>query len=183
MRIAFYGGSFNPPHYSHYLAASWALCTGEVDQVWMIPTFTHAFGKFLAPFEHRVAMCRIGAELLSPKILVSTLESELPSPSYTIDTLRVLQHRHPSFSFRLLIGADILQETHAWKDFSLLQEIAPPLVIGRIGITAPSLPFSLPPFSSSFIREGIAKGTDISGHLPPPVFSYLREHRLYPSSS
>ena len=78
MRTAFFGGSFNPPHVGHFLAAAWVLCSGEVDEVWMVPCYKHAFGKALLPYEHRLAMCRLGAGLLNPeRIRLSNIEEEL----------------------------------------------------------------------------------------------------------
>jgi nicotinate-nucleotide adenylyltransferase len=61
MRVAVYGGSFNPPHVAHQLALTYVLATAQVDEVWMVPTFKHPFDKALAPFSDRAKMCELAA--------------------------------------------------------------------------------------------------------------------------
>lgn len=179
MRVAFYGGSFNPPHYGHFLAAAWALCSGEIDQVWMVPCFDHAFGKTLAPYEHRIAMCRLGAKPLNPQLQVSTVEQELGGTSYTIDTVEYLQRQHPDTQFRLLVGTDILHEKNAWKEFDRLLSLAPLLVVPRATTEQATAP-ELPAISSSHIRELLQQKQDPSSHIPPPILTYIQAHHLYP---
>ena len=58
LRVALFGGSFNPPHVGHVLAVTYALSVGLVERVLVVPVFEHALGKRLAPFEHRVEMSR-----------------------------------------------------------------------------------------------------------------------------
>ena len=62
MRVAVYGGSFNPPHIVHGWVASWLLWTGRVDAVWLVPVYRHAFedrhDKRLAPYADRMAWCQ-----------------------------------------------------------------------------------------------------------------------------
>jgi nicotinate-nucleotide adenylyltransferase len=179
-RIALYGGSFNPPHYSHFFAAAWALCSGEVDEVWMIPCAEHAFGKALAPFHHRAEMCKLGASALSKRIRVNEIESTLPPPNYTLYTIQHLQALHPDHRFRLLVGADILNETHAWHQFDRVIALAPLLVIGRIGVAGTeSYTIQLPPLSSTTIRQRLGAGEDVSEFLPGPVLDYIQKNGLY----
>lgn len=181
MRVGFYGGSFNPPHYSHFLAATWALCSGSVDQVWMVPCFRHAFGKDLVAYEHRIAMCHLGIQAFGPQIQVSDCESHVQSP-YTIDTLLFLQEQFPHTQFRLMIGSDIAHETPAWKSFSRLATMAPPLWIPRGGYPIDNpLGFSLPEISSSLLRDRLAQGLSIEGCLPPSISAYIQNHNLYPA--
>src|SRR3989304_1115288 len=59
--VALLGGSFNPPHVAHMMAAYWTLATQEVSEVWLLPAYRHPFGKALAPFEDRVKMCELAA--------------------------------------------------------------------------------------------------------------------------
>jgi len=60
-QVALLGGSFNPPHVAHLMAAYWALATQGVAEVWLLPAFQHPFGKSLAAFEDRVRMCELAA--------------------------------------------------------------------------------------------------------------------------
>ena len=59
--VALLGGSFNPPHVAHLMAAYWALATQGVSEVWLLPAYRHPFGKQLEPFEDRLRMCRLAA--------------------------------------------------------------------------------------------------------------------------
>ena len=177
MRTAFFGGSFNPPHIGHFLAAAWVLCSGEVEEVWMVPCYKHAFGKALLSYEHRLAMCRLGAEPLNPeRVRISTIEEEMGGVSYTVETLRALHERYPERSFRLLVGNDILQETDAWKDFEVVKQLAPLLVVPRGGWQE-TLP-SIPTVSSSEIRERIQRKQSLEGFVPKPLVEYLEQHQL-----
>lgn len=179
-RIAFFGGSFNPPHFSHFLAATWALCTGEVDQIWMTPCAQHAFGKPLAPFHHRFEMCRLGAQLISTKIIISDIEQDRSGTSYTIDTIKLLKQQHPHKQFRLMIGSDILEQTDSWKDFDELTTLAPLLLVPRAGWHDPDDPTpQLPQISSTAIRKAILTQQDTSLLLPQPIRDYIETHKLY----
>src|ERR1700710_25515 len=110
MRIALYGGSFNPPHLGHELAAFYVLETANVDQLWFVPCFQHAFEKALQPFEDRFRMCELAAAALGPRARVSDIERELGQASRTLRTLRALEARHPGDTFVEVIGADLVAE-------------------------------------------------------------------------
>ncbi len=120
MEVAVFGGSFNPPHVGHALVTAWVLWTGQADAVWLVPCADHPLGKLgLAPFSARVRWCGELASGVGSAARVETIEDELPRPSFTIDTLRALSAAHPEHAFRLVVGADILQETHLWKDWAI----------------------------------------------------------------
>ena len=78
-RIALFGGSFNPPHVAHQMGALYVLETQPVDQLWIAPTFVHPFEhkRGLISFEHRVAMCKLMAEPLGPRVIVTKIEEEM----------------------------------------------------------------------------------------------------------
>ena len=75
-RIALFGGSFNPPHLAHSLVALYVLETAPVDELWITPTFRHAFGKDLASYDDRIAMCELAAAALGPRVRVSRAEED-----------------------------------------------------------------------------------------------------------
>lgn len=180
MRIAYYGGSFNPPHYGHFLVASWALCGGFVDQVWMVPCYQHAFGKALAPYEDRITMCELGAAGIGERLVVSRIEEELGGPKYTIDAIKATTQRFPEHEFRLLVGTDILNETDQWKSFEELKTLAPLLVAPRGGYEhGNELGFQIPEVASHVVRERLTKALDVTPAIPPPVAAYIRDKALY----
>jgi len=132
MNVGFFGGSFNPPHVSHVLAVSYVLATQPIDRVLVVPCFDHPLGKELAPFTHRRAMCERAFEHLR-HVEVSAIEQEMGETSRTLYTLRALTAAHPDWSLRLIIGADILNETERWFGWPEIVRMAPPLVLGRLG--------------------------------------------------
>ncbi len=171
--IAVYGGSFNPPHVGHALVAAWALWTRQVDGVWLVPAYQHAFDKGLAPFEERLALCGALASDVSPVIEVLPLERDLPVPSYTIDTLRSLQQMHPDKRFRLLVGADILEQTAAWKDWEGIARDFNPLVVGRAGFReVPGAP-TFPAIASTELRRRLGAGESVDGLVTSGVAALL----------
>lgn len=152
MRVAFFGGSFDPPHVGHVLSAAYALTLG-FEKVLVAPVFEHAFGKRMAPFEARVELCRRAFEGLG-RVEVSGLEATLERPSYTVRTLQRLAADHPTWELRTLVGSDVLAETHAWHEFDRVKALAPLFVLARLGHEVHGLgPAVLPEVSSSEVRD------------------------------
>lgn len=179
-RIAILGGSFNPPHLGHQLICTWALGTAQADAVWLLPVFRHAFDKPLAPFEHRLAMCRLtAAPFASGAVESCAIEAELCAPSRTLVTVQHLMARHPEHRFSLLLGADLLRETQDWYRFDELQRLVPLVVIGRAGHVAPDASLALASVSSTEVRWRLARGLEVEHLVPRAVCDYIREHRLY----
>lgn len=165
MRVAVFGGSFNPPHVGHAMIAGWLRWTDRCDEVWLLPTHVHAFGKPLAPFASRVAACERMAALVGPHVKVSSIEATLPSPSFTIVTLDRLAALHPTHRFRLVVGADILRQAASWRDWSRIEGDFAPIVLGRGNESVSGAP-SFPDVSSSDIRARLAAGQAVD-HLVP----------------
>lgn len=174
MRVAVYGGSFDPPHVGHALVAAWLRWTGRADEVWLLPAFDHAFGKEMAPFEARVAWCEALAGAVGPWVKVCPVESELPTPSYTIATLRALRERHPGRRFRLVIGADNLESLPKWKDWAAIAAEFAPIVVGRQGHPEPAeATITFPEVSSTEIRRRLAAGEPVDHLVPAAVLARM----------
>ena len=184
-RVAIYGGSFNPPHVGHVLAVAYVLATEDVDEVLVVPCFLHPFAKELAPFEDRFRMCELAMGWL-PGATISRVEAELGGESRTLRTLEHLSSVHPDWRMRLLIGSDILADVPKWHGFERVAELAPPLVVGRAGVTHPASPPSvLPEVSSTEIRALFASASwdEARSIVPRKVLAYVREKRLYGAAS
>jgi nicotinate-nucleotide adenylyltransferase len=183
MRLGVYGGSFDPPHVAHVLLAAYALAVGEFDRVLVVPVFAHAFNKALAPFEHRVRMCELAFEEL-PKVEISPIESELPTPSRTLATLERVAALYPGAELRLLVGTDVLRDVAKWHAFDAVSRLAPLFVVGRAGHDAAGR-FALPPVSSTRVRALCANLEDpdaraeLAELLPAKVLRYVESQRLY----
>lgn len=149
---AIFGGSFDPPHVGHVLAAEYVLLTEMVEKVTVVPVFRHAFDKEMADYEHRLELTRAAFGHL-PDVEVSDVERALPTPSYTIRTLEALAERYPGDELRLLIGSDLLADAHRWVRFDEVCQLAPLLVLGRVGSAWEEAPAVLPDVSSSRVRE------------------------------
>lgn len=176
--VALFGGSFDPPHLAHQVLCLMALEVSECDQVWMIPTHRHVFGKPLTAFEHRLAMCELVAAPFFGRVQVCGIEAERGGPSRTLDTLEALAERHPERRFRLLVGADILGETDRWHRWDRIAELAPPLVFGRAGCEGGDLP-APPDISSSEVRRRLQAGESALPLVPRAVMDYIARQGLY----
>ena len=183
MRIAVYGGSFNPPHVAHAMVSSWLLWTEQVDQVWMVPVFRHAFEeiqeKKLAPYALRLAWCQQLQKDIDPRIKVSNIESILPVPSYSINTLEALQDKHPEYHFSLVIGADVIPDLPLWREWEKIQQQFSPIVVGRGGYPCPQGAVEFPSVSSSDIRRSLREGDIPKTFLPASMVRMLESENPY----
>jgi nicotinate-nucleotide adenylyltransferase len=183
MRVAIFGGSFNPPHLAHQMAALYVLETAPVDELWMVPAFQHPFGKVLAPFAHRLEMCELAAVALGARVKVSAIERDLGVESRTLRTVRRLQHDFPGHTFSLVIGADLLTELPSWQDSAELRRAVPLVVVGRAGFETGEGRLALPRVSSSEVRAALAAGRSVDGLVPRAVVDYISRQGLYRESA
>jgi nicotinate-nucleotide adenylyltransferase len=187
MRVAIFGGSFNPPHLAHQMAALYVLETAAVDELWIVPAFRHAFGKALAPFADRLAMCERAATALGPRVRVVAIERELGAESQTLRTVRRLQQSFPTHTFSLVIGADLVPEVPSWYGGAELQQTVPFVIVGRAGFTAEGEGDGkaggvvLPRISSTEVRAALRSGRPVEGLVPRAVLDYIYGHNLYKS--
>lgn len=183
-RIGILGGSFDPPHVGHVLLASYALTAGDIDELLVAPVWQHPWGKPLwAAYGHRVAMSLAAMKHLSP-VQVSEIERELGDESWTFEMVTAVQERNPQARFRLVLGADTYAQRRSWQRFDLIEDKAPPLVIGRTGhlaehVAEGHLPLDMPEVSSSDLRNRLLAGKSVEGLVPTAVGQYIETHGLY----
>lgn len=187
MRVALYGGSFNPPHIAHQFAILYALAaaTPAFDRVFVVPTFTHPFDKQLAPFEDRMMMCVQMAKPFGGRVEVSRIEQELAEEtggehSYTINTVLRLKERLPKTQFTMLIGADLVAERERWHRWEDLQREIDFFIVGRAGAADKfdDRP-ELPGISSTELRARLGRGEDCSAWMDARVLQYATSRGLY----
>lgn len=191
MEVGLFGGSFNPPHLAHLIVAETVREQFGLDEVWWIPAHTppHKSDGSVAPARHRLAMTR-RATRSNPDFRVHSEEVERGGPSYTVETLRVLQEQHPETAFSLLLGSDSLAGFASWHRPGEIAERARLLAYRRPGDEAPDL---APRFANR-VRFAEAPLLDISGTdlrarrrggqslrylVPDSVRAYIEEHHLY----
>ena len=177
-RVAILGGSFNPPHLGHQALCLMVLEAAPIDELWVLPTYRHFFGKELVDFDHRVDLCRRLVAPLGPRAQVLEIEREIASEGRMLDTLEELLARFPEHSYRLVIGADILKETDRWHRWDQVCRIAEPLVFQRHGYPGGDLP-APPDISSTEIRERLARGRSLVPLVPLSVQAGIEEAGLF----
>lgn len=178
-RVGIFGGSFDPPHVCHVFACAFALGCDEIDEVWVVPSYRHPFGKAMAPFGDRVRMVRLAMRPLGARVKVSTMERDNEGPGYTFETVRRLGREHPDVAFRLVVGSDILDERRRWHRFAELTRMAPLLVVPREARGARSSGLQIPDVSSSQIRELLRRHRAPGPMLPALVYRYVCDNDLY----
>jgi nicotinate-nucleotide adenylyltransferase len=194
-RICVFGGTFDPFHRGHRMLAEAALKCNERLLVVVAASPPHKAaegGGERTPFHHRVAMARLGVEGL-PRTEVLELEGRRPGPSYTVDTLDVIQKSHPPEArFRLLLGADMFQDFPTWHDWEGILERATLLVAARPGFDVEPPPefegrnvpieiLEAPAMdvSATSLRRDLAEGRDVGERISPAVRAYVEDHALY----
>jgi nicotinate-nucleotide adenylyltransferase len=177
--VALFGGSFDPPHIGHLLAASYVVATEPVDELWLVPVFQHPFGKPLkGSFDHRVALCEAMATLL-PRTRVSRAEQE-SGRARTVDLLEWLRDKHPQTRFALVLGTDLDAEKPQWKNFARIEELARIVTVQRGGYASDAAHGpAIPEVSSTQVRSLLASGGDVSKLLPRPVLQAIRAAGTY----
>ncbi len=176
MKIALLGGSFNPPHLGHRALVNQLLQSNMFDEIWIIPTLHHAFGKELASFEERVKMCSINFEELSPQIKIQLFEKEINNlEGYSINLIRFLKKNFNSEEFYWVMGSDLMAEKNKWKNFEEIESKVNIYPIARSGYEESELP----QISSTEIREQINLKQPLPHLLLPQVQQYIQDQRLY----
>ena len=182
MEIALFGGSFDPPHVGHLLAAQYVLATEPVGELWLVPVFRHPLGKEArAPFEHRAELCERMAALLGPRARVSRIEAERPGLERTVDLLEHLHAARPRDRFALVLGSDLAAERAQWKRFERIAELARIIELSRGGFSAPAERSEVvfPEVSSSHVRALLASGGDATRLVPLAVLEAIASAGSY----
>ena len=180
MEVALFGGSFNPPHIGHLMAALYVHSVLGCDEVWLVPSFNHPFGKPLAPFEDRVTMCELMGRDVGPWLRVSRAEAEVGGEGRTIELLEWLLPQHPGTRFRFVIGSDIVADLPKWRAWDRIQQLVEVTVLHRAGHPVPQvLGPPLVEVSSTAVRQALAEGVDPGGLLPRAVRAWAHQRGLY----
>ncbi len=189
MRIGLLGGSFDPPHTGHLLAAGDVFDALALDRLLWIPTATQPLkaASAVTPSAHRVAMVRLLIEG-DIRFAVDEIEIERGGLSYSVDTLAALTGRFGSAELFWLIGADVLPTFPKWREPARIAQLATPVVMRRSGDTVdvstmPANTMVLETrridISSTEIRERVREGKSIRGFVPDAVAAYIAAERLY----
>ena len=201
LRIGVLGGTFDPIHYGHLAAAEEARVKLNLGKVLFavagLPP--HKLDEEVTPVEHRVAMVRLGIAS-NPHFEISLVDVDRPGPSYTVDTISILQEQWgQNVEFFFVMGLDSLVEVPAWHQPQRLIQLCHLVAVARPGFEAdmsqleaavPGIScrmdiISMPEvdISSSDLQLRVREGLPIRYQVPEEVERYIREQELYQQPS
>ncbi len=188
MRIGLYFGSFNPIHVGHLIIGNQLAESGYVDEVWFVvsPQNPDKSSNSLLNERHRLQMVRLALEN-SRKLKTSSVEFNLPKPSYTINTIAYLEEKYPDYKFSILLGSDGFQNIDHWKNAELLKEKLHFFVYKRPGfelikrtdLSVTILETPLLDISSTYIRKRIKENKSIEFLVPDSVRTFIDGNLFY----
>ena len=199
-RIGILGGTFDPPHLGHLLIAETARVALGLESVLFVPAGEPWLksGQRITPATHRLRMVRL-AVADNPDFCVCDCEVRRSGASYTVDTLRELRSSYPQDTgFYFIVGSDVLDQFHRWKEPDCILQLCRLAVIERPGgpddgvvVLAERFPDAVASgavvsvagprvdFSASELRRILVEGKSVRYQVPDPVAEYIRQHGLY----
>ncbi len=191
-RLGVMGGTFDPVHHGHLVAASEVAAKFDLDEVIFVPTGQPWQKVKVSPGEHRYLMTVI-ATASNPRFTVSRVDIDRDGPTYTVDTLRDLRELYPGDDLFFISGADAVAQIVSWKDKDELWDLA-----HFIGVSRPGHELSLSGLSGEHVsllevpalaisstdcRSRVSRGHPVWYLVPDGVVQYIAKHRLYTDGS
>jgi nicotinate-nucleotide adenylyltransferase len=194
--VGIMGGTFDPVHLGHLVAAEEARLRFELDRVIFVPNGNppHKPEYVVSPAEHRYAMVVL-ATASNPHFEASRLEIDRDGPSYTVDTMRFFRAElGEAARLYFITGADAMLEALTWRQPEEIARLCEFIAVARPGYDLDRLAGALGPalyarvrvlgipaveVSSTDLRRRAAEGEALRYLVPPPVAEYIRANRLY----
>jgi nicotinate-nucleotide adenylyltransferase len=189
-RIGIMGGTFDPVHHGHLVAASEVQARFDLDEVIFVPTGEpwQKGTREVSPAEDRYLMTVI-ATASNPRFSVSRVDIDRDGPTYTVDTLQDLRASRPDAEMFFITGADALSQILSWRDAGKLFGLAHFIGVTRPGYTLddhhlPDGSVSLVEvpalaISSTACRDRVALGEPVWYLVPDGVVQYIQKRNLY----
>lgn len=188
-RLGVMGGTFDPIHHGHLVAASEVASVFDLDEVVFVPTGQpwQKADKRVSSAEHRYLMTVV-ATASNPRFTVSRVDIDRPGPTYTVDTLRDLHELRPQTDLFFITGADAMAQVLSWKDAAEIWDLA-----YFVGVTRPGHELAAPysgagvgllevpamAISSTDVRRRSAAGKPVWYLVPDGVVQYINKYDLY----
>jgi nicotinate-nucleotide adenylyltransferase len=190
LRIGVLGGTFDPPHVGHLIAAVDAYESLKLDRLVFIPTAAQphkAASPAIASADDRLEMLRLAVGT-DARFEVSDTEIQRGGLSYTVDTLETLRREHPDAELVLIVGMDALAAFDRWKNPDRILELAELAVVARSGDPTTSARVDRHvavvgarqvDVSSTEIRKRLSDGKSVRGFVAESVEAYIAARNLY----
>lgn len=187
-RIGVMGGTFDPIHNGHLVAASEVASAFKLDEVIFVPTGTPYLKQNVTPAEHRYLMTVI-ATASNPRFKVSRIDIDRAGDTFTVDTLSEMQDLYPDTDLVFISGADAISQILTWKDAEKLWSLAHFVAVSRPGhnLTIPKAPegsissLEIPALaiSSTDVRRRVDSNFPVWYLVPDGVVQYIAKNELY----
>ncbi|MEH7245532.1 nicotinate-nucleotide adenylyltransferase [Neobacillus niacini] len=185
-KVGILGGTFDPPHYGHLLIANEVLSELNLDEIWFMPNQEPPHKKKSESVENndRLQMLELSIEG-NPAFKIEKIELERTGPSFTVDTMKILNERFSDHQFFFIIGADMIEYLPKWHKIDELIELVQFVGVERPEYSSktdyPIVYVDIPAFevSSSMIRNRVQHGKTVRYLLPERVIEFIREKQLY----
>ena len=191
-RVGVMGGTFDPIHNGHLVAASEVQQSFDLDEVVFVPTGEPWMKSDVSPGEHRYLMTVI-ATAANPRFTVSRVDIDRAGPTYTVDTLRDIRAARPNADLFFITGADAVAQILEWRDVDEIWELAHFVAVSRPGhpLNVRGLPsegvssLEVPALaiSSTDCRQRVDRGHPVWYLVPDGVVQYISKHHLYRSAT
>lgn len=198
MKIGILGGAFDPPHVAHLIIAEQIIDYMQLDEMWLVPVYSHPFEKKMASVEERLAMTQL---LATDRIKASDFEYKYNTSSITIETMSLLKKHYPEDEFYWCMGSDLLPDFYKWDEWKKLINEYNIVVYPRAssiheledhvkkGFKLETIPSNITlidfedtvitNISSTIVRSRLKEGRSIRHIVPEKVIEYIKSHKLY----
>ncbi|MFC4800870.1 nicotinate-nucleotide adenylyltransferase [Neobacillus sp. GCM10023253] len=186
VKVGILGGTFDPPHFGHLLIANEVLAALSLDEIWLMPNREPPHKKKSESISNndRLQMLDLAIEG-NQAFKIQPIELDREGPSYTLDTMKVLNETYPGHQFHFIIGADMIEYLPKWHKIDELVKL-----VQFVGVQRPSyshlteypiLYVDVPAMevSSSMIRERFKNGKTARYLMPDSIIHYIEENHLY----
>lgn len=188
IRLGVMGGTFDPIHFGHLVAASESAAAFDLAKVIFVPTGEPWQKQTITDPEHRYQMTQL-AIAGNEHFDISRVDVDRPGPTYTVDTLRDIAAQYPEAELFFITGADSISQIGTWKDAEQIWPLA-----HLVGVTRPGHSLEVPKsphgavslleipalaISSTDIRARVKAGKPIDYLLPKAVIDYIQQNHLY----
>lgn len=191
-KVAIFGGAFNPITLGHTEVANLVLRSALVDEVWLMPAYSHMYHKEMVLPEHRLKMIDLSIDDKHIKSFDFEIKHELSGETYKLVDKLLSGQEYKDYEFSFIMGLDNANTFHKWVNYEYLRDKIPFIVVPRTGynyqkdiywyLKSPHTYIVSNPLieiSSTHVRTTIKNGESLDGMLHPVVIDYIYKNSLY----